>query len=387
MKKLLLSSVAFGALALAPAVANAQVDLNIGGFFNAYGAYVDQDEDGTDETKDLDMLRHTEIHFSGETVLDNGLTVGAHIEITADGGDTSDVDESYLYFSGSWGRVNIGDEDGAAYLLQVSAPSADSNVDGIRQFIQPVNYTVLQGTGITQLSNVIGNGLDYDNDLGRLTDKVTYLSPIMNGFQGGFSYTPDSDANAANLAGVGFDDVTDADGSIYELAIRYEGEFNGVGVALGAGYAEQELETATTPIVVGTQTDDIQEWNVGVDLDFGAFGLGVIYTENDNGEVQNAADTGSIDEEETFVVGVDYTTGAFKFGATYFDSENTFGLEDVDTKRYTGGVTYSYAPGVSFRGSLSFVDHEDVIQSNGAAANTVGDLDATSLLIGTKIDF
>ncbi len=98
------------------------------------------------EVNDFDMIRNTEIHLTGETTLDNGLTVGAHFETAADGGDDFGVDESYIYMSGGWGRVNVGDEDGAGYLLQVAAPSADENIDGIRQFVNPVNYTIL-GTG------------------------------------------------------------------------------------------------------------------------------------------------------------------------------------------------------------------------------------------------
>ena len=50
--------------------------------------------------------------------------------------DTFEIEESYAYFSGAWGRVNFGSEDGAAFLLQVAAPSADANIDGLRQQVQ-----------------------------------------------------------------------------------------------------------------------------------------------------------------------------------------------------------------------------------------------------------
>jgi hypothetical protein len=33
-----------------------------------------------DDVHSVDLLRDTEVHFGGETTLDNGLTVGAHIE-------------------------------------------------------------------------------------------------------------------------------------------------------------------------------------------------------------------------------------------------------------------------------------------------------------------
>ena len=125
MKKILLSSAALCGLAMVATPAAAQVNLEIGGHFKGYGAYVDQEETGAD-VNDFDFIRNTEVHFGGETTLDNGLTVGAHIEVEADasatGGDSFGVDESYIYFSGSWGRINVGDEDGACLLYTSPSP-------------------------------------------------------------------------------------------------------------------------------------------------------------------------------------------------------------------------------------------------------------------------
>ena len=368
MKKLLLTTAACG-LVLSAAPASAEgVELNVGGFFKGYGAFVDQDETAGNAVNDFDMIRYTEVHLGGETTLDNGLTVGAHIETAADGQDAFEVDESYVYFSGGWGRVNVGAEDGAGYLLQVAAPSADSNIDGIRQYVQPVNYSILGGAA--PATGDVANGLDYDMDITGKADKVTYLSPIMSGFQVGLTYSPDSDASD-DFEGVGNDDQADTAGAAYEAAVRYEGEFEGVGVNLGAGYALVENENENT-----ATSDDREAWNVGADLNFGAFGLGVIYTEDNGSGTTVGTD---VSEEETLVVGVDYTTGAFKLGASYFDQENSFNVQDDETTRYSGGVTYTYGPGMTFRGSIGYVEHEDA-----AAAN---DVDATYVTLGTQINF
>lgn len=364
MKKLLLTTAACG-LAFAATPANAQVELELGGYFKGYGAYVDQDENAG-EVNDFDIIRDTEVHFGGETTLDNGLTVGVHIEANADGADGFGVDESYLYFSGNWGRVNFGAEDGAGYLLQVAAPSADSNIDGIRQFVNPVNYTVMAG-GTAGLAGV---GIDYDMDPSVKSDKFTYLSPIMNGFQVGASFSPDTDA-AASLGGIGTGNQEDTIEETYEVAVRYEGQFNNVGVIAGAGYSHGENGVETT---VPAASDDREVWNVGLDLDAGPFGIGAIYRED------NAATTGvGVDDEETYVVGVDYTTGPFKLGASYLDQENTVGIQGVDTTRYSGGVTYTYGPGMTFRGSIGYIEHD------GSAVAT--DVDATYVTLGTQVNF
>lgn len=480
MRKLLLgtAAVALG-MSFAAAEANAQVQLDIGGYAKLYGTWLDQDETGDNpdtaaaneatETRSMDFARDTEIHFTGETTLDNGLLIGFHTEATADvsgpanaTNDSFAVQESYAYFSGAWGRVNFGAEDGATYLLQVAAPSADSNVDGIRQRINPINHGGLTDLGsfaggatnaddIT-LSDIFGGGvvassvnlaaaastglildagaagintagdvyaganaaaalgalsgrLDYDHATSGFEDKLTYMTPVFNGFQAGVSYTPElgSGIGASGFAGNNLDDVTNDYGSVYELAARYEGQFDQVGVAIGGGYSHTELEEDTAAgaapglgnavfvtdldgngIDAGDDAetlDDREAWNVGVDFDWMAFGLGGAYLEDDNGV------TGDALESETWVVGLDYTTGPFKLGASYLTQDQAFGGAELESDRWTGGVVYTYGPGMTFRGSISYTDFEENLGTATATTSATGDADATSLLLGTQINF
>ncbi len=329
MNKLMLGAAAVAlTLAVSPAFAadDSGVKLGLGGYFKGYMNYSNEDN-----ARSVDMLRDTEVHFGGETTLDNGLTVGAHIEAAADGDDGFEIDESYVYFAGSWGRVNAGREDGAAYLLQVAAPSADDNIDGIRSFISPTN---------------LGGADDYANDYARSADKVTYLSPVFSGFQGGVSYTPD---NSNATSGGNRSSATGVASDVMEAAVRYEGMVGSVGLITGAGYT--------------TAGDaDADQWNAGVDLDIGAFGLGAIYT--------NLDDNSTSTDTDTWAVGTDYTTGPFKIGASYLNSDPNAGDE---TDRYAAGVVYSYGPGMTFRGSVGYKE--------------VGSEDATTVTVGTQVNF
>lgn len=391
MKKLLLAGVAAFAMTSVATPASAEgVKLELGGFAKAYGVFLDQDENGGTDVRDFDIIRDTEIHFSGENVLDNGLTIGFHAEVEADSNNSSssataatssdslDIEENYLYFSGGWGRVNAGAENGAAYLLQVAAPSADSNVDGLRTYVQPFNYSSMFSGASGTLSTSTYTSFDYENVVSGYSEKLTYLSPVFGGFQAGLSYTPD--ANSGNdFQGASLDDQAGGYGDIFEIAARYEGQLDAIGFAFGAGYTNSSLEAASAGTAlngVAVTLDDRTEWNVGLDLDVGAFGLGVVYTEDDLG-YQNTA---NIDDQETLVVGVDYTTGAFKLGASYFSQDNTAGIQDFDTDRYTGGVVYTYGPGMTFRGSVSYIEHENV-------TGLTGDVDGTAVLLGTQIKF
>lgn len=363
MKKLMLSAAVVAmALAAVPAMAQDEsgVKLNLGGSFKGYVNYTNQDDGdlataGNQDVRSFDILRETEILLGGETTLDNGLTVGANILADVDGGEGFEIDESYVYFAGTWGRVNFGDEDGAAYLLQVAAPSADDNVDGIRPDINPF-------TGF--------EAANYANSVAEDSDKITYLTPVFSGFQAGLSYTPTNETTSRGNDGNSLDGGTDLE-DIYEVAVRYEGEMSGVGLALGAGYTAGSQETDTVA------NDDFKEWNVGADLNLGAFGLGVVYTENNNArEAGTTTTTG--DKNETLVVGVDYTTGAYKLGASYLNNEEDFNVNS-ETDRYAVGAQYQYGPGMSFRGTVAYGE----VDSTG----TANDTDATTVTVGTQINF
>ena len=238
MKKLLMCSaaIALGLAVATPAKADG-IKLDLAGHFKGYVTWLGQDTNDEPggvpgaakaSMRHFDILRETEIHFTGETTLDNGLTVGVHHQALIDsptdagtgglgGGDLFATRKSYAYFSGSWGRVNFGKEDGANYLLEVAAPSADENFDGLRQYINPFN-SGLSNIHSELLANcaggscVIGGGpgrgyfntgkLDYANDATGFNNKITYLTPVWNGFQAGGSYTPSSTNGGLAVGGI-----------------------------------------------------------------------------------------------------------------------------------------------------------------------------------------
>lgn len=379
MKKILCSVATLGLSAMLAAPAFAQgnesaLELGLGGYFRGYVTYHNQDTAAGSEERHFDIIRDTEIHMDGKTKLDNGLTVGMHFEFRADMGDGFTVDKSYMYASGDWGKVNFGAADGVGFTMQVAAPSADSNIDGMRHQVKGVNYTLVGGAIGPHLQAI---EWDYSHDVSGSTDKISYFSPLFSGLQLGVSYTPDVQAasfvgNAEGsgasrgLNGVNSDDVAGSYGSAWELAARYEREIKAVKLTLGTGYTHVDHEEDAA------SEEDLTAWNVAGALKYGDFGVGVAYTENDNGRDPD-------DETDILVVGVDYKMGDWKLGASWYnrEDENLTGDTDLDTDRYSGGVVYKYGPGMDFRASLHYIDHDFGTEN----------IDATSFVVGTQINF
>lgn len=375
MKKLLLAGVAVLAVsAAAPAKAEG-VDLGLGGFFIGYGLYSSQDEVAAgSDLRNFNMRKETEIHFNGETTLDNGLTVGAHAELNADralDAGEDQFEESYVYMSGGWGRVNLGEEDGAAFLLQVAAPSADDNIDGLRPDINTLEL------GATGLGGGGSDLLDYAADATGQSNKLTYITPLFSGFQAGVSITPEiTDADQASGNAASQDDDLGAFGTAYDVAARYQGNFGATDLTVGAGYERLMTEDdAASATAVGS--DDRNVWNAGLRVGFADFGLGANYMKDDNG-VNTDGDT------TTMVAGADYKMGAFKLGLSYYDRTDEVnagtgfvGTGETDTTRWTAGVGYQYGPGMSLNGSVARVNVDD----------NNSDEDGMQVAVGTRIDF
>lgn len=358
MKNVLLAGTALLGLAFIATPASAELNLDLGGYFRGYAVYADQDAGGSNE---FEFKRDTEVHVSGETTLDNGLTVGFHTEQLLGSGalDTTNgtsargnttTDEAYAYFSGNWGRVNFGQEDGAAYLLQIAAPSADSNVDGLRSYIN----------GVGNINSVTG-ALDYAQDEFRFQDKLTYLSPKFNGFQAGVSFMPSTNATVPATAGLGLD--TAEFENAYEVAARWDGEFNGFGISAGAGYTQADLNDAASIAF----NDDLKSWNAGLNVAFNAFSVGAVFKTTDNAI---NADT------DTWVFGAAWDNGPYHVGASYLTQDNDAGVGVNDAERATIGAGYTFGPGMTFRGAVAFGEN-----------NAVTDSDFTQVTLGTDIQF
>jgi len=267
MKKVLFGTTALlAAGAFAPtAQASDPIELSVNGYMKSWVAIADQDNDAL-SVNSVDVQQNSEIHFNGQTVLDNGMKVRVHYELEMNGNATNGGgnDEIYVDVSGKYGAVRMGSDDNAADLMMVMAPtvsplSAPGDGPDFEAFVLPeVNF--------------IEVGDDNTGD----DTKITYFTPKMYGFQLGASYTPggnstNTSADPITRKNSGYDDA-------WAFGLTYDNTFSGVGVDAAVTYQNLSVNRfhGVTTVVGGTSVSSSTAYpNVGDDNEVENIGAGL----------------------------------------------------------------------------------------------------------------
>jgi outer membrane protein OmpU len=388
MKKILLATTAVAAVALASGDAFAQssaagpIRLGLGGYFQFYGVFGQQD-DGAGEPgafrHNFDFKREAEVFFTGQTKLDNGLIVGVDVQLEAES-CVDQIDESYIWFQGNWGRLILGSENSAAYLLAVGAPAIDANFDG-----QDPNYRLptLLGTGDPRsLAGGGTSGIDaWVVNVTGDSEKLTYLSPRIAGFRAGVSFTPDNSeegntpgsgqisTKGGSFAGMPFNNNRGTWSNVIAAGLNYENKLGPVDLLAGVGYEYGFLESGSIPPDI---FKDRQSGQAGVDVGIAGFHVGGGYYFDNNGFEDDG-------DQRSWGLGVTYTMGPLTVGGSYFDSRRDRTTTDEKLKRVVAGARYTLGPGVDLRGTVQYYDYE------GGSAST--DNTAWFGVLGTVLTF
>lgn len=132
----------------------------------------------------------SEIWFSGRARLDSGLLVGFVVQLEGNTQFNDQIDESYLFVEGAFGRVLIGAENDAAYLHHVAAPRPG---DGWGILESAVTGWVVTPRSMYLLttSAPLSTGDD---------QKITYFTPRLGGVQLGASFTPNDKQDSRDFS-------------------------------------------------------------------------------------------------------------------------------------------------------------------------------------------
>jgi len=390
MKKALLAGTAISAAALYAQSAQAQIVVSLGGYTEFFAAYYDDDASArTDHEFELE----TEIVIRADGKADNGLLYGAKVELQNSTPDVNSTgvgtDEASVYLAGTWGRLELGDFDGAADTLAIYAPLV-----GIEQ-IDGDAYDFLTVTPETgpRAGFVLGvqptGSLVQAPDSGDAT-KISYITPRFVGFQAGVSYAPQSDSEAQDV--VPFKTVGGYK-DFWEFGVNYTGEFSGFSVA--AGVTASTATGQDLGVVGGPSLEDFFAWQAGAQVGYGAFKIGGGYFDADDYNAVSGAPATSGDSS-AWHVGASYTTGPIAIGITYADAEGFKGGPDVASglpstyatsyKSYGGGVAYTIAPGLTVQADLMYVD-EDLRNVGTGGVITTTSNEGYVAVFSTRLDF
>ena len=331
----------------------------------------------------------TEIHFTATGQLDNGIEVGGRVEL--EGTTQGDqIDETYIWAEGGFGRMVIGAENGPAYLMHYSAPW----IAGVNGVDSPnYRYTVHGGAARTNTQTLIASD----------ANKITYFTPRFSGFQFGIAYTPDNSDRSGEQNGWG--SAFDRNGgegveNIVAVAGNFSRDFGGVSVGASAGWESGSSTIKGDFNGDGTATgvsDDPTNWHIGGEVSRGGFTVGGAYYSatgftggagtggaivmagegSDALEVDATGDT----EQTAWAVGAHYATGPWGVGIAYLQAESdapTYSLNDAGmpvqgTSNSLAnsvieiGASYEAGPGVTVAADIGFYE-DDLPASDGTAS-------------------
>ncbi len=317
------------------------------------GAY--EDDTTLDSNENNPEIRTLgELHIDGKFKTDDGLTIGGEIEFDAGSDVTNNIDEIYVYASGEFGRIEAGDQDGAADKLGSGVPS--------------VGFGQVGGDW-----NTDDDGFAGQNPITEIAEssddtKITYYAPSIGGIKFGISWAP-----------------LDDDGSTAEITAGEETDQFEVGAQYSSSFANGKI-TLATAYFKATDNDagdeDHSNWDAGITIEFGAFAVGVNHVDlGDSGRGAGENVTGT-------TLGMTYGVGNWGFGASYNTSEfDAPASQDQDV--WSVGTEYVYEPQINGETPVTVMLAGDFTMFDRSTSNngaTLGD-DGWVAIVYSALEF
>ena len=375
MKGVLLGSTALAAgLLAADAAAADGVSLEIGGRYKgAAGVVPSEDFSASSDVagsalRDYVFKQDVEVVFEGETILDNGLRVGAAIELQGQTDEDDQIDAVYAFFSGGFGEFRFGDTEEAYAQLCYLVPSA-SELFGADS--PDINFS---NAGIAGYAATNGTCYGIDDN----STKLVYFSPTFAGFKFAASFTPDNTEDTRNIlagAGTRLRNDDDQNSENLSLAAQFAHDFNGATLTLGGGGTFSFNKEANP-----NNTHDARGYNAYAQLEFSDITIGAAteLRENlgDEGADQWVYGIGATYDWDPWTFGLGWTRGAYEKAT----GENDVGPFNADHDIYSATVSYELEEGISVDGVLEYSDY----RSHDAAGP---DYQGLAAGVGTLITF
>lgn len=400
-----------------------RITMEIHGYMQQFVVGLDQDFGDTDAGRTpqglkgsvVDEKMNPEICFVGETSLDNGITVGVNVQL--EGQLSADyIDEQYMYLSSdAWGQLILGSENNAAYLLHVGSPDGGISVDSgdVINDSFYVNTAIFDfydsAAGTTFLRN-------NDND----SQKITYITPRIAGFQAGVSYIPKFQPGGGDGNSPNFEQGAAGNGSGqhngWAGALNYKQDFGEWNLAAYGGGMWAKQTSGAGGLDRDGSPDDLTAYGFGAQAGFAGFKLGGAFHNVTSG-LRTAGGPGSVGlgtgldfvstaagaatslKGWSYSAGASYDYGPYRVGVAWLQSETEGAVGDpTDQKHKVLSVagTWTMGPGVHMVGGFFWFDDDAEdgrftgnlgTNPNNFIEGTQSDTDGWGLVAGVKVSF
>jgi predicted porin len=315
---------------------------------------------------------NSEIAISASGKTDAGMKWKAEVQIEADTNVASEqttesaIDETWIRFSGSWGKIEIGNQDGAedGYLVggdKAVSKAGDGGIDGNWQdFIDvlPTNSRLFDEP-------------DDNLDSGDAT-KISYFTPRIGGVSAGVSFTPDTgahgqatdtDETTGNSAG----DVLNTWG----IGVDFKKKISGVSVLVSGVVHLGDPQNEAF--------EDLLTWGIGANIGFGNWQIAGGYV--DNGDSKQAKSNTDDDDASGWSAGIGYSQGPVHLGLSYLHSEVEDGANgDDESDIFVLGATYMLGGGARVFTDIFWLDTDEADRTG-----SVTDNEGFGFLVGAQV--
>lgn len=385
MKKIPLSAVA-AFCALAANIANAEVPLSsppvqlqLGGFMTWYGVYANQKRDAlvtsnagipvpVGKYNVFDVIGNAEIYFSGKAELDNGIVIGAMVQLEAGtdpGASSKTLDETYMTVDSKIGRIIVGNVKNVAQQMSVIAP--DVSTIGLQDSDYGLLIAAPDGFSLHSATFPL-----FDD----ISTKVSYITPTIGGFTAGFSILPGNSTKGQDSNNLLFASSsvpmnrTFKDGFV-ALGL-YERDFGAFNIASSVSFTSYKPYVSSveniggTDIFVREKSKSIKEYAGGLNIGTGNWTIGGSYRYTD--APKNAVDV--LQDDLTgyaWDAGISYTFGPVEASINYLHaSKNNIAFNSDDKYNlYQVAGNYQLGAGVGTFVNIGYVEYDSADKSRG----------------------
>jgi predicted porin len=295
-----------------------------------------------DHDRKYTFFMDNEVFFLAKGATESGILYGSEIELEVGTGGLDDsspatsIDKAGLFFSGNFGRFELGRGDGAEDVMFLGGEDAQAGTGGIDGDIANINFVQFTTTDIAA--------------------KVTYFTPRIVGFQLGASFTPDYEDNGGEDRFQG----GEAEGENgLGAGVNWVGTLGPVDLTLSAVgiWAECEAKCDSSTHANSEFNDQQKSWAVGGLLDFAGFTFGAGY---------NRQDDFAPETQENDIVNVGIKYGADAANVSFGYTLNKFGDDDLDDSHlFVVSGDLALLPGVTLLADLAYNTKDLGATSNG----------------------